>query len=255
MQISFAKIIDLSVPIKATPSERVPVSIRYVQHDEGAREMCGLFGISRGELPESGGWAGEELRLISHAGTHVDAPWHYAPRSAGRTAETIDQLPLSWFIGPGLVIDLRHKACDSEITVADLEEGLAKSGASLVPGAILMLYTGASHYWDSEEYPARGAGLSAEAVLWLCNQEVRVIGTDAFSLDAPFEVMKQRFAETHDPGVIWPAHFAGRHVPYCQVEKLTNLDQLPAAGFWAACFPVKIAKASAGWTRAVAFVP
>jgi kynurenine formamidase len=255
MQISFVKIVDLSVPIEATPSERVPVSIRYVRHEEGAREMCGIFDASRGDLPESGGWAGEELRLISHAGTHVDAPWHYAPHSAGRAAEKIDELPLDWFIGPGLVIDLRHKPCDSEITVADLEEGTAKSGTLLAPGMIIMLYTGASRYWGSEEYPAHGAGLNAQAVLWLCRQGVRVIGTDAFSLDAPFEVMKRRFAETRNPCVIWPAHFAGRQVPYCQIEKLTNLDQLPPTGFWAACFPVKIARASAAWTRAVAFLP
>jgi kynurenine formamidase len=255
MQISFSKIVDLSVPIEDTPSERVPVSIRYVHHEEGAREMCGIFGASRNELPESGGWAGEELRLISHAGTHVDAPWHYAPQSAGRLAEKIDELPLDWFVGPGLAIDLIHKPCDVAITIADLEEGITKSGTSLVPGMIIMLNTGAGHHWGSGDYPTYGAGLSAEAVLWLCEKGVRVIGTDAFSLDAPFEIMKQRFIETGDPDVIWPAHFAGRKAPYCQIEKLANLDCLPLSGFWAACFPVKIAKASAAWTRAVAFVP
>jgi kynurenine formamidase len=255
MQINFSRIVDLSVPIEATPSERVPVSIRYVQHNEGAREMSRVFGVSATDLPGSAGWAGEELRLISHAGTHVDAPWHYAPQSAGRAAEKIDELPLSWFIGPGTVIDLSHKACDSDIAIDDLEKGIAKSGATLTAGSIVMIYTGASNYWGSEEYPTHGAGLTAEAVLWLCRQGICVIGTDAFSLDAPFEVMKRRFAESNDPGVIWPAHFAGRETPYCQIEKLMNLDQLPPSGFWAACFPVKIAKASAAWTRAVAFVP
>jgi cyclase len=82
-----------------------------------------------------------------------------------------------------------------------------------------------------------------------------VIGTDAFSLDVPFEVMKDQFAATRDPAIIWPAHFAGHKLPYCQIEKLTNLDKLPAQGFFVACFPVKISRASAGWTRAVALVP
>ena len=36
------------------------------------------------------------------------------------------------------------------------------------------------------------------------------------------------------------------------MEKLSNLDQLPPHGFMVACFPVKIERASAGWTRAVA---
>jgi kynurenine formamidase len=38
------------------------------------------------------------------------------------------------------------------------------------------------------------------------------------------------------------------------MEKLTNLDRLPPTGFTVICFPVKIAKASAGWARAVAIV-
>jgi kynurenine formamidase len=38
------------------------------------------------------------------------------------------------------------------------------------------------------------------------------------------------------------------------MEKLSNLDALPSSGFKVACFPVKIHKASAGWTRAVAII-
>jgi kynurenine formamidase len=38
------------------------------------------------------------------------------------------------------------------------------------------------------------------------------------------------------------------------MEKLSNLDALPSSGFKVACFPVKIEKASAGWTRAVAII-
>ena len=39
---------------------------------------------------------------------------------------------------------------------------------------------------------------------------------------------------------------------YGHIEKMTNLDQLPATGFTIACFPFKIHKASAGFCRAVA---
>ncbi len=38
------------------------------------------------------------------------------------------------------------------------------------------------------------------------------------------------------------------------MEKLCNLDQLPPFEFTVICFPVKIHKASAGWTRAVAMI-
>jgi kynurenine formamidase len=36
------------------------------------------------------------------------------------------------------------------------------------------------------------------------------------------------------------------------MEKLCNLEQLPPDGFTVACFPHKIKRGSAGWTRAVA---
>ena len=52
--------------------------------------------------------------------------------------------------------------------------------------------------------------------------------------------------------IIWEGHKAGRHIGYCHIEKLHNLEALPSTGFTVACFPVKIERASAGWTRAVA---
>ena len=55
--------------------------------------------------------------------------------------------------------------------------------------------------------------------------------------------------------MIWEGHKAGRELPYWQMEKLHNLEALPDHGFTVACFPVKIAKASAGWTRCVALLP
>ena len=64
-----------------------------------------------------------------HATTHIDAPWHYGPMSGGEPAQTIDEMPLERCIGPGVVLDLSHKADDDPITVADMEAALAKTGA------------------------------------------------------------------------------------------------------------------------------
>ncbi|WP_223831677.1 cyclase family protein [Bacillus swezeyi] len=53
---------------------------------------------------------------------------------------------------------------------------------------------------------------------------------------------------------MWEGHFAGSKIPYCQIEKLANLDQLPSTGFYVMAFPVKVQKASAGWARPVAIL-
>src|SRR6202020_2389329 len=67
--------------------------------------------------------------------------------------------------------------------------------------------------------------------------------------DAPFVHTRKRWLETNDPVIIWEGHKAGREIPYCHMEKLQNLEQLPAHGFAVACFPHKIKAGSAGWTR------
>ena len=62
-------------------------------------------------------------------------------------------------------------------------------------------------------------------------------------------------AKNPDSSIIWEGHFAGIELGYFQMEKLTNLDKVPPVGAIIYCFPVKIARASAGWVRAVATVP
>ena len=65
---------------------------------------------------------------------------------------------------------------------------------------------------------------------------------------------RARYEETGDAGLIWEGHKAGRDIGYCHLEKLHNLEVLPASGFEVSCFPCKIRGASAGWTRAVAII-
>src|SRR5919204_1796391 len=56
-----------------------------------------------------------EVRLATHAGTHVDAPWHFVPN--GRT---IDQIPLTDLCGWAVVVPIDRHAREP-ITAADLQ--------------------------------------------------------------------------------------------------------------------------------------
>ncbi|MGO8921955.1 MAG: cyclase family protein, partial [Xanthobacteraceae bacterium] len=103
-----------------------------------------------------------------------------------------------------------------------------------------------------DEYLTAGCGMGREATLYLTSRGVRVTGIDAWGWDAPFVHMRKHWLETHDPSIIWEGHKAGREIPYCHMEKLCNLEQLPSHGFIVACFPYKVKRGSAGWTRAVA---
>ena len=96
--------------------------------------------------------------------------------------------------------------------------------------------------------------MKGEATLWLVERGVRITGTDGWSWDAPFVHTAKQYAATGDARLIWEGHKAGRDIGYCHLEKLHNLEALPPDGFLVSCFPVKIEKASAGWTRAVAIL-
>lgn len=259
MQLPGFRLVDLSVPLEhLAASEPLPAKIQYIRHDgEGLAQMQQFFGVTPADLVYSNGegWAVEQIEAITHTGTHVDAPYHYGSHSEGRPARTIDEVPLEWCFAPGVVLDVRHKASGEFITVDDLAQALDRVQYMLKPLDIVLLQTGADQRLGSTAY-FRQPGLGREGVLWLVERGVKVIGIDAYTLDRPFADMVADFRRTGDGKYIWPAHFAGLTREYCQIEKLTNLDQIGRPhGFFVSCLPVKIKAASAGWCRAVALVP
>jgi kynurenine formamidase len=184
----------------------------------------------------------------------MDAPYHYGPVSGGRPAWRIGEVPLEWCTGEGAVLDMAHKADGETITADDLAACAALDPAGDVP-PIVLVRTGASRHWGRPDYPERGSGLDADATAFLLEQGVRVIGIDAWGLDRPFSAMRADYRRTGNTAAIWPAHFVGRARPYLQLEKLTNLERLPARGFRVFAFPVKITGAGAAWCRVVAETP
>ncbi|WP_395297528.1 cyclase family protein [Kitasatospora hibisci] len=257
------RIIDLSTPIDAAGWEPEPVEHRIMSAAEGAKhmsaEMLEHFGLEfdPSVLPDGELLTIDTLTLTTHTGTHIDAPSHYgsAARYGDGRPRHIDELPLEWFHGPGVVLDLGG-AEPGAVDAAHLRRELDRIGHTLAPGDIVLLRTGASRLAGTPEYFSRFTGLDGSAVHFLLDRGVRVIGTDAFSLDAPFRIMIEGYRETGDRSLLWPAHFAGREREYCQIERLAHLEDLPApTGFTVSCFPVKITGAGAGWTRAVAVLP
>lgn len=247
------KLFDLNVPTEESPSEPLPLKVVHQAHKDSAQLMVSFFDASVDDLPEGNGWANDTLTLITHAGTHVDAPWHYYPTCGGKKARTIDEMPIEWFYGDGVVLDMRHKEQGGLISAEDLQLALEKINYTLKPFDIVMIWTDTDKLWGKAEYFNAGAGVSAEGTRWLIEQGIRVMGIDTWGWDQPFWAQKERFKETGDPDVIWEAHRVGRDLEYCQIEKLANLDQLPRpSGFKVSCFPVKITGGSGGWTRVVA---
>ena len=253
------RLIDISVPLEndvaADPPPLKP-KIKYRAHAETAAEVCLFFpGLKPSDLPDGEGWAVETLEVSTHNGTHVDAPWHYhSTMDRGKRALTIDEIPLEWCLQPGVKLDFRHLPDGHVVRPAEIEAELKRIGHALKPLEIVVVNTSAGAAYGGPDYVSKGCGFGYESTMWLTERGVRVVGTDGWSWDAPFVHTAARYKESGDASIIWEGHKAGRHRGYCQIEKLHNLEALPADGFVVSCFPIKIRAASGGWTRAVAIL-
>jgi len=185
----------------------------------------------------------------------MDAPYHFhTVDKSGNRMQTIDQVPVDWFFRPGVKLDFRKFPDGHVVTGAEVESELKRIGHDLKPLDIVLVNTKASEAYGADKYLITGIGMGREATLYLTERGVRVVGIDAWSWDAPFALTAKRFQETGNKSIIWEGHYAGIDIPYCQMEKLYNLEKLPATGFTVACFPFKIKSASGGWVRAVAML-
>ena len=249
-------LIDLSGPIEQSPPDLPDVlrtDIEYEDHSAGAAQVEALFGVPARLLRDGEGWATETLTLGTHNSTHVDAPWHYNSTIRGERAQTIDELPLDWFLGDGVVLDMTAKADGEPIDTGEVEAELGRIGHELKERDIVLVRTGRDAHYRDLEYIALGPAVSADATRWLWEGGVRVMGIDAWGWDGPLHLQAQEALERDEPGVFWAAHQAD--LPYCQIERLVNLDRLPPTGFRVACFPLRIAAASAAPARVVAITP
>jgi len=250
-------IIDLSIYLEndvVSDPEIYRPKITYIDHHMSMPQLAGFFpGVKPEDLPDGEAWAIEKIELITHNGTHLDAPYHFASTmNHGERAITIDEVPLDWCLQPGVKLDFRHFPDGYVVTAEDVAQELERIGHELKSLDIVTVNTSAGKRYGQPDYVSAGCGMGYEATMYLLERGVRLTGTDGWSWDAPFVHTAERYARDADPSVIWEGHKAGRDIGYCHLEKLHNLEALPGDGFQIACFPVKIRGASAGWTRAVA---
>ncbi|QKV90638.1 cyclase family protein [Streptomyces sp. NA02950] len=173
------------------------------------------------------------LDMGSQSGTHVDAPFHI-----DEALPTLDQLPLERFWGEAVVVDARGARPRSPLGPS-LFEGMPRAGA------IVLIATGWSRHWGTDDYLTHPY-LTREAAELLVAAGVRTVGIDALSVDAT-------------PADDFPAHrvLCGAHAVIA--ENLTGLAPLldaQTAGepIEVSLLPLRLPSADGAPVRAVARV-
>jgi kynurenine formamidase len=184
------------------------------------------------------GYAVRGLVGSEHVSTHVDAVWHFNP---DRPDLTIDRLPWEHLITPAAWIDVSHVWPRRHITKADLEQALADAAVTLKPGMTLLYYTGVAEKWDdpfafNTDYP----GLDREASIWLLDQGLVNVATDAVSTDTPTDTS-------------YPNHLTHAERLVVHTEMVANMTRIPMhEGFWVAFFPLRLVGGTGAPARAIA---
>ncbi|QNE47209.1 cyclase family protein [Glaciihabitans sp. INWT7] len=212
-------VVDLSLVVNATtqvyPGDPVPL---FRPHSTIEHDGFNLLSVSMG----------------SQTGTHVDAPFHF-----DAAAPKLDELPLDRFVGPGVVVDARRAGARGRITW-DYFAGLEHL---LVAGTIVLLHTGWSAHYGTEEYFANPF-LDADACARLIALGIRTFGIDAINID-----------ETPDddhPGEGFPVHHLIADVAGVISENLTNLQSIDFADPLISLLPIAFEAADGAPVRAVA---
>ena len=207
-----------------------------------------LAPVHKGATAQGFWYEANNYEAAEHGGTHMDAPVHFA-----KGKWTVDQIPLSSLIAPGVLIDVSKRAKDHPDTLISKQDILdwETRHGPLPNGSIVLVRTGWEAFWpDKKKYLGSDRagetadlhfpGFSEEAARFLTHErKVTAVGLDTASLD---------YGQSKD----FPAHqvFGSANVP--GFENLHNLDALPDKGFRVIALPMKIGGGSGAPLRIVA---
>jgi len=250
-------IIDLTKAIEYYPNEPffMKVKIKHKSHKKG-RFLLRFLGLPSNLLPNGFvGWADDTIKKMGvHSVTHIDAPLHYGPMSGGKRALAIDELPLDWFYGDGVVIDMSHKKDMELITKADLQQYVVSNNIQIKEGTIVFIRTDGDERLGTKDYYLSGTGVSGEATEWLIDQGVHVMGIDQWGWDRPLAKTAKLTVKEKNPDIFWEGHRIGLDKPYCHIEQVVGLSQLPKDGFKVMALPLPLKGCSASPIRLVAIL-
>ena len=173
------EMLDMTLPFSVqTPqwANYEPLSVKYTKR-VGGQDL----GLGRNNA---------HCRASFHLATHMDGEKHFW--AAGRT---IGQVPLDYWHGPGVIVDISEDVSDSSVyTPAMIEDKV-----DLHDGDILLIKAGWHKYgWnspDSDEfrYMIQHPGPSPEFADWCIERKIKWLGIDCVAMEHPMNTIQRIF--------------------------------------------------------------
>ncbi len=120
-----------------------------------------------------------ELKLGSHSGTHIDAPYHFEQNGI-----KVDQITLDYLIGKVTVFSIKNK---EKIDLDDIKPLKLKDIKRIIFKTIN------STYWKLSEFKRDFVYITKEAAQYLVDNDIKLVGIDYLSV----EKFGNKCADTH----------------------------------------------------------
>jgi kynurenine formamidase len=188
------------------------------------------------------------LLLSEHGPTHVDSIDHLDPLSD----LSIDEMPLDWFYGPAICLDVSHVTNPDPITTADLESAIEEHDLEIREDDAVLLETGnqrnnysATDREKKRRYEKQFVGLEESAGEFLLDEGAKSIGIDADCVDHPENIY---------PEFSFPIHALCSREEIVIYENLSQLYEVAGKRFTLSAFPLNIRNGTGSPIRPVAIL-
>lgn len=168
------------------------------------------------------------IEMVANTGTYIDSPFHRFEN--GKDLSELDLSSIADLDGIVFHADSTKREIDSELF-----------GEKDLKNKAVLIHTGWSRYWGTDEYFRNHPFLTKDAAEYLKNSAVCLVGIDSYNIDDTADGTR-------------PAHtiLLGADIPV--VEHMCNLDLLPDWGFKFFAVPVKVKRFGTFPVRAFAII-
>ncbi len=199
-------------------------------------------------------YSSNDYSANEHGGTHVDAPIHF-----NEQGKTIDEIPLTTWFGPVVVIDVT-RACEADrdyrLTVRDIQ-GFEEEHGPIPKGAWVVMYTGIG----TQHYPDRKKVLGTDQT---GPEAIPLLSFPGFSRESADYLLEHR--DILGVAIDTPSIDYGKSTDFIvhqillgagklAIENIAGLDNLPKTGATLYAVPMLIEKGSGAPARIFAVLP